>query len=125
MLTLALEHSTSEGSAALLRDKSALLCESWNDTVSGQRQLLGVIEGILNKAGCLLSDIDLFASGLGPGAYTNMRISVSTAQGFAVPGRKPVRGISSAEAVAWDLALARNTVGHHDVKGGNAIGGDK
>jgi len=108
MLTLALEHSTSTGSAALLRDEGILASDCWHDLTLGQRQLLSVVERILNQTGHCLSDIDLFAVGTGPGAYTNLRTSLSTAQGFALPESRPVRGISSAKALARDLALAWN-----------------
>lgn len=108
ILTLAVEHSTSEGSAALLRDGAVCGAESWHDAAPGQRQLFSVVENLLRKTGHRLSDIALFAVGLGPGAYTNMRTSLSAVQGFAAPGGTPVRGICSAEALARDIALARN-----------------
>ena len=47
--------------------------------------------------------MDLYAVGLGPGGYAGLRICLSTCLGLALPGDRPVVGVSSAEAVAEDL----------------------
>lgn len=104
MLILAIEHSTSTGSVALLRDGTTLGESCWNDRTEPGEDVLANVTRLLREAGVELSQIEMLAVGLGPGAYTSLRTSVSTAHGLALPGGRPVHGVSSAEALAWDLA---------------------
>ena len=40
----------------------------------------------------------------GPGSFTGLRIGVAAAKGLAWPGDKPCAGVSTLEAMAWNLA---------------------
>lgn len=62
--------------------------------------LLPRIEQMLSAAGCALSDVDVFAVGIGPGSFTGTRIGVATMKGLAIANDKPLRGVVSLEALA-------------------------
>lgn len=118
MLTLAIEHSTAHGSAALLDGERVLTNAEWLDASPGERQLGTAVDNVLRRAARRLADIDLFAVGVGPGAYTNLRTALSMVRGFAAPGEKPVRAVCSARALAWDLATDEGV--EHTTVVGNA-----
>jgi len=64
-----------------------------------------LIEEALREAGVELRALDGIAVGLGPGAFTGLRIALSTGKGLAWATKLPLCGGSSLEAMA--LAAAR------------------
>ena len=54
-----------------------------------------------------LADVDLFAVGVGPGSFSGLRIAVTAARALALPSNRPVRGVDSARALAWQVGSAR------------------
>ncbi|AGH94348.1 tRNA (adenosine(37)-N6)-threonylcarbamoyltransferase complex dimerization subunit type 1 TsaB [Pseudobdellovibrio exovorus] len=100
MIILACETSTLLGSVAVIEDGRVLA------SVESMRQ--GSHSDILNtftaealkKAGKTLQDVDLFATGIGPGSFTGIRICLNTIKSFAYCFQKPVVGISSLQTLA-------------------------
>jgi tRNA threonylcarbamoyladenosine biosynthesis protein TsaB len=103
MLILSIEQSTSVSSIALLNDDSVVTERVWDDQTSRNQHLFTVMPELLKNAGIEPPSIDLFTIGLGPGAFSALRISLSAMRGLALPDSKPVFGISSAEALAWHI----------------------
>ena len=103
MFVLAIDMSTQVGSLALLNDDSIVTETVWNETTSRNQRLFSALPELLDKAGLEPVSIDLFCIGLGPGAFSGLRISLSAVRGLALPDSKPIFGLSSAEALAWDL----------------------
>ncbi|MFC1497184.1 tRNA (adenosine(37)-N6)-threonylcarbamoyltransferase complex dimerization subunit type 1 TsaB [Verrucomicrobiota bacterium] len=103
MKILAIEQSTVAGSAAILEDNTVLSEKTWDETGIRNQQLFSVIRELLDELSVEPSDIDTYAVGLGPGSFSGIRIALSAARGLALPGRKPVIGISSGEILAMDI----------------------
>jgi tRNA threonylcarbamoyl adenosine modification protein YeaZ len=112
MLTLAIEQSTSKGSAALLGGTELKSEAVWDEERSREQRLFSELRRLACEAGLDLATVDLFAVGLGPGSFTSLRIALSAARSLALPGGKTVIGIPSAEALARDVAEEKeaNTV---------------
>ncbi len=55
--------------------------------------LLPKIHELLDSASLTLADIDVFATTVGPGSFTGIRIAVNTARAFAYALNKPMIGI--------------------------------
>ena len=103
MLILAIDSTATVGSVALLRD-STILCEyTVNAGNTHSITLLPMIEHMLKVADIKLSDIDLFAASVGPGSFTGVRIGTATIKGLAHPLSKPCVGVSTLEALAYNL----------------------
>src|SRR3954469_21692554 len=74
---------------------------------AGQRHaelILGSIERLLADAGLKLSDLDGIAYGMGPGAFTGLRIACGVTQGLALARGLPVVGVGTLEALAEEFA---------------------
>ena len=78
--------------------------------------LLPKIDEILASANITLNDIDVFATTIGPGSFTGIRIAVNTVRAFAYALNKPVLGIDclTVGAYATDGACASVLYGWGD-----------
>ena len=65
--------------------------------------LMPMVEQLLQYAGVDAKDVDLFAVTNGPGSFTGVRIGVATVKGMAMAADKPCVGVSSLEAMAYNL----------------------
>lgn len=106
MLILALESSAKAASVALLRDGSCVSCFFQNNGLTHSKTLLPMADNVLKNTGLSLGDIDVIAVAHGPGSFTGVRIGVSTAKGLAWAAGKPVAGVSTLEAMAYNGVAA-------------------
>lgn len=100
MIILAAETSTLLGSIAIMENGVLLACEESMRQGSHSDKLHTFIEQALTKANKKLSDIDIFATGVGPGSFTGIRISLNTIKTLAYCHQKPVFTINSLESLA-------------------------
>lgn len=81
MFILAIETTGPLGSVALLDEKENVLgYEVSQGTMSHLKDLIPMINTMLNKCGVSINDVDLLAPSVGPGSFTGIRIGVSTAR---------------------------------------------
>jgi tRNA threonylcarbamoyladenosine biosynthesis protein TsaB len=103
MNILAIESSAKAASVALCRDEF-LVAESYqNSGFTHSRTLMPLCRGMLESCEVSLSHIDLIAVAHGPGSFTGLRIGLSTAKGLAWGEEKACLGVSTLEAMAWNL----------------------
>ena len=103
MKILALELSTHIGSLALLNGDAVTCHKEW---VAEGRQLRPIFVDIhaLSAAGVWAWEgLDHFAVGVGPGAFSGLRMAVAGIRGLALSDNKPVMAVSSASALAWSV----------------------
>ncbi|QWD60979.1 tRNA (adenosine(37)-N6)-threonylcarbamoyltransferase complex dimerization subunit type 1 TsaB [Polynucleobacter sp. MWH-UH35A] len=70
--------------------------------------LLPWIETLLSNANIGLKDVDAIAVGIGPGAFTGVRLGVAAVQGLAISHNLPVISVTSLDAIAAQV-VASNT----------------
>src|SRR5256885_97053 len=66
-----------------------------------------IIDEVLREAALEREQIGCIAVGLGPGSYTGIRSAIAIAQGWELALGVPLRGISSADGIAWEAQAAR------------------
>lgn len=122
MKILAIESSCSVASAAAAEDGRLLAHYYADGALTHSVKLMPMIDGVLNSAGVDISEIDVFAVSEGPGSFTGIRIGMATAEGLAKGGGKPVVGVSSLEAAAYNCLSCADTVyAMTDARGGQAF----
>ena len=105
MRVLAIDTSASTGSAALLQGHEPVAEREWPNTRANNQRLFTELVELLKHKHITAAEIDIFAAGLGPGSFSGVRTCIAAARAMALPGDKPVIGISGAEALAWDVSI--------------------
>ena len=103
---LAIDTSSAWCSVALsLGDKAP---ELRHEAVSAgaSQLLLPWIESLLTNAKLSLKDLDAIAVGIGPGAFTGVRLGVAAVQGLAISNSLPVISVCSLDAIAAQISSA-------------------
>ncbi len=103
---LAVDTTTSSGSAALLEDGRLVGEIAGESGTTHSARLLGAVDLLLRSEGLAIADIGAFAVAAGPGSFTGIRIGLSTVKALAFASGKPVITVSSLRAAALKLALA-------------------
>lgn len=99
MLVLALDTTTRQGSAALMRDGVVLATHAGDAAITHGVRLPGDLMRLLDAQALRIADVDLFAVAAGPGSFTGLRIGIATMQGLALANSKPLAGISALDAI--------------------------
>ena len=105
MNVLGLDTSTAVSAACTLRaDGEAFEVLPAEDRLSGPpahaRELMPAVLDCLERSGLGFADLDAIAVGVGPGAFTGLRIGVTTARALALSAGTELRPVSSLAALA-------------------------
>jgi len=103
MKTLAIDTSGKSAGVAILSDNWTLYEIYVNTGLNHSVVLLPEIDKALNMLNLVLKDLDLFVATTGPGSFTGLRIGLSTLKGFALSRNKPVVGVSTLEALTYNI----------------------
>ncbi len=104
MKILALDTATPSCSVAVIENGSVCAELTTRKNQTHSKHLMETIDSVMSSAGLGICDLDGFAVTIGPGSFTGLRIGISTIKGLAFAVDKPVVGISSLEALAWQCA---------------------
>jgi tRNA threonylcarbamoyladenosine biosynthesis protein TsaB len=99
MLVLALDTTTRQGSASLIRSGAVLSTYAGDPAVTHGVRLPGDLIRLLSSHGARVADVDLFAVAAGPGSFTGLRVGIATQQGFALANNRPLIGVSALDAL--------------------------
>lgn len=103
MYILSLDSTATTASVALCDDERLLACTTIHNGNTHSQTLLPLLEDTLRQFGLHTGDIGLFACSAGPGSFTGVRIGVSTVKGLAFGTDTPCIGVSTLEALAYNL----------------------
>lgn len=103
MIILALDSTAQTGAVALCRDEKLIASFTLNTGNTHSETLLPSVEAALTLGGMTADDVDLFACANGPGSFTGVRIGAATIKGLAFGKDKPCIGVSTLEALAYNL----------------------
>ena len=115
MNVLGIDTSTAASAACVLRDDGEAFehepaPEALTARPAHAAELMPAVDRVMADAGLEFGDIDAVAVGVGPGAFTGLRIGVTTARALATAAETELRPVSSLAALAagieaeWRLA---------------------
>ena len=108
MIILALDTASDQASVAIRRDGETAAAESVTTTDGHSHLIFRMIDTALEAAGITLQQVDCFATAIGPGSFTGVRLCMTAVKGLAEATGKPVIGISNLRALAtFGSALLR------------------
>ncbi|MFA5577539.1 MAG: tRNA (adenosine(37)-N6)-threonylcarbamoyltransferase complex dimerization subunit type 1 TsaB [Tissierellaceae bacterium] len=110
MKILALDTSTMMASCAVMEEDRLLGEYSLNQEESHSEKLVVMIKEMLDSLNLKVGDMDIYGVALGPGSFTGLRIGVSTIKAFAHLFDKPIVGVSTLEALAYNLPYKKIVV---------------
>jgi tRNA threonylcarbamoyladenosine biosynthesis protein TsaB len=99
---LAIDTSSAWCSVALSTDTAADRLLERHELLgpSASQHLLPWITDLLKQEGMALRDLDAIAVGVGPGAFTGVRLSIAVVQGLAYASNLPLAPVASLDAIA-------------------------
>ena len=103
MKILALDSTAVTASVAICEDETLIAEYTLAAGLTHSQTLLPMVESVLKLTGLSTKDIDLFACAEGPGSFTGVRIGAATVKGLAFDLEKPCIGVSTLEALAYNL----------------------
>ncbi|MBE0447732.1 MAG: tRNA (adenosine(37)-N6)-threonylcarbamoyltransferase complex dimerization subunit type 1 TsaB [Actinobacteria bacterium] len=110
MLILAFDTSSPVLTAAI-GDEERLIEETMIWLPRGHMaKLIPVIDGLLQRSGLKIGDVEAVVIGSGPGSYTGLRIGMVVARTFAQLLKTPIIGIPSADAIAYQNVRDRGLI---------------
>ncbi|OFZ28569.1 MAG: tRNA (adenosine(37)-N6)-threonylcarbamoyltransferase complex dimerization subunit type 1 TsaB [Bdellovibrionales bacterium RIFCSPHIGHO2_01_FULL_40_29] len=101
MIFLICDSSTLLGSVALFEDSKLLSYRESMRRGSHSDMMNVFVHEALDESQKKLADVDLFVSGVGPGSFTGIRVSLNMIKTFAFCHNKQVLGINSLETLAF------------------------
>ena len=106
MNLLAFDTSTETLSIAVQRGAAPPLVHEGAGGAQASASLIPTIQGLLERAGLRLQELDAIVFGRGPGSFTGLRTACSVAQGLAFGAGTPVLPIDTLLAVAEEARAA-------------------
>ncbi|MBE6670613.1 MAG: tRNA (adenosine(37)-N6)-threonylcarbamoyltransferase complex dimerization subunit type 1 TsaB [Ruminococcaceae bacterium] len=103
MKILALDSTAKTASVCICEDERLISIYSVTAGLNHSETLLPMVENALKTAQMNIDDIDMFAISDGPGSFTGVRIGVSLLKGLAFGKNKLCLGVSTLEALAYNL----------------------
>jgi tRNA threonylcarbamoyladenosine biosynthesis protein TsaB len=103
MKVLAIDSTAIVASVALCEDEKLIALYTVNNGNTHSETLLPMVESILKEAKLSPADIELFAVSNGPGSFTGVRIGCATIKGLAFGRNVPCVGVSTLEALAYNM----------------------
>jgi tRNA threonylcarbamoyl adenosine modification protein YeaZ len=100
-LVLGFDTSAAHCAAALLSG-DRIVAQRHEDMARGQAErLMPLLQEVLAESGVRWQDLTALGTGVGPGNFTGIRISVAAARGLALALDIPAVGVSTLEALAF------------------------
>lgn len=103
MKILGVDTSTKIATIAVIDEEKVLGEYTLNQEMSHSENLIPMVKELLNNLDIKIEDIDLYGVAIGPGSFTGLRIGVAAVKSFAHLFKKPIVGVSTLQAMAYNL----------------------
>lgn len=103
MKILSIDTASKICTVAILEDNKLIKEIKIDNGLTHSEKLMPIIKEVLDKTSLSLKDIDLLVCDKGPGSFTGIRIGVATVKAFSDSLQIPTIGVSSLEALAYNV----------------------
>ncbi|MBO5007547.1 MAG: tRNA (adenosine(37)-N6)-threonylcarbamoyltransferase complex dimerization subunit type 1 TsaB [Clostridia bacterium] len=103
MNIFAMDTSSLTATVAVQNDEKLLGEYSVSNKLMHSQTILPMTDELLKNLSMTIDDIDVFSVCVGPGSFTGLRIGMATVKTFSQVLSKPVVGISSLDATAYNF----------------------
>ena len=110
MKVLSVDTSSLVATCAVVDEEKILGEFILNQDMTHSERLIPMIKVVMDSLGLVPKDIDLFAAASRPGSFTGLRIGLATIKGLAHVVDKPVLGISTLEALAFNIPWGETVI---------------
>ncbi len=110
MKILGIDTSTPIGSVALIESGNLVAEHTLNIVQAHASRLMPAIDTVLKWGNMTAADLDGCAVGIGPGSFTGIRIGVATIKSLCYALDKPIVGVSTLEAIAYNLRWSERII---------------
>lgn len=105
MKTLAIDTSSKICGVCILDNKNLINKIDLNNGLTHSESLMPLIKQVLDKSNLQLANIDNIICDIGPGSFTGIRIGVSTAKAFVDSLNLNHTGVTSLEALCYNISI--------------------
>lgn len=110
MNILAIDTSSLVATVAVMNEEKLIGEYTINSPMTHSQKLMPIIDELLRGIELSMEDIDFIAISRGPGSFTGIRIGIATAKGLAHSRDIPIIGVSSLEALAYNITYSRELI---------------
>ncbi|MFL6210109.1 MAG: tRNA (adenosine(37)-N6)-threonylcarbamoyltransferase complex dimerization subunit type 1 TsaB [Pyrinomonadaceae bacterium] len=110
MIVLGLDTSKETGVVALTKDGLLLGELALQIQDAYLQSILAMMDYLFRETHLTIKDVDLFTVVLGPGSWSGLRIGVTTAKSLAHGLNKPIVGVSTLDALAYNLRYTEQLI---------------
>jgi len=110
MKILSLDSATESATCAVLEDDRLLGEITFNYEKQHSVILMPIIDTLLKSLKLTINSLDGFVVSKGPGSFTGLRIGTATIKGLSQGTGKPFVGVSSLDALAYNLAYTSGII---------------
>ena len=110
MKILAFDGTAKAATVAVTEGEKILGYYTIDNGLTQSELLLPMAENLLKSLNLTFSDIELYATSVGPGSFTGVRIGVSLIKGLAFGRNIPCVGVSTLEALAENLVPLKGII---------------
>ena len=103
MIILGMDTSSVNATVALLNDRKLIGEYIISNDRTHSQIIMPLLDDLLSKTGINISDVDVFATCIGPGSFTGLRIGITTIKTLAQAMNKPVIGIDSLKGLSLNV----------------------
>ena len=110
MKVLALDTSSLVAGVAIMDDDRLIAEYNLNHKKTHSQKLMPMIMDIMKSVELTPKDIDVYAASSGPGSFTGLRIGITTVKAIAYSLNKPVVGVPTLDALAYNIPMTQSII---------------
>jgi tRNA threonylcarbamoyladenosine biosynthesis protein TsaB len=103
MITLAFDSTAKVATVAVLSDERVIASYTIDNGFTQSELLLPMAESLIKSLKLKFSEVDLYATSVGPGSFTGVRIGAALVKGLAFGRDIPCASVSTLDALAENL----------------------